>query len=86
MVSRLKKQYDNEFVPRLQKELNLSNVMEVPKITKITLNMGVGESVGDKKIMDFAVKDLELIAGQKPIVTNAKKSIAGFFLFVHLDF
>jgi large subunit ribosomal protein L5 len=78
MVSRLKKQYDNEFVPRLLKELNLSNVMEVPKITKITLNMGVGESVGDKKIMNFAVRDLELIAGQKPIVTNAKKSIAGF--------
>lgn len=78
MVSRLKKQYDNEFVPRLQKELGLSNVMEVPKITKITLNMGVGEAVGDKKIMNFAVKDLELISGQKPIVTNAKKSIAGF--------
>lgn len=78
MVSRLKKQYDNEFVPRLQKELNLANVMEVPKITKITLNMGVGEAVGDKKVMNFALKDLEMIAGQKPIVTNAKKSIAGF--------
>lgn len=78
MVSRLKEQYDNELVPKLQKELNLANVMEVPKITKITLNMGVGEAVGDKKVMNFAVKDLELIAGQKPVVTNAKKSIAGF--------
>lgn len=78
MVSRLKEQYDNEFVPKLQKELNLANIMEVPKITKITLNMGVGEAVGDKKIINFAVNDLELIAGQKPIVTNAKKSIAGF--------
>ena len=78
MNARLKEKYNKEFVPKLQKELNLANVMEVPKITKITLNMGVGEAVGDKKVMNFAVKDLELIAGQKPVVKNAKKSIAGF--------
>ena len=78
MNARLKEKFDKELVPKLQKELNLSNIMEVPKITKITLNMGVGEAVGDKKIMNFAVKDLELIAGQKPVVKNAKKSIAGF--------
>lgn len=78
MNARLKEKFDKELVPKLQKELNLANIMEVPKITKITLNMGVGEAVGDKKIMNFAVKDLELIAGQKPVVKNAKKSIAGF--------
>jgi len=56
----------------------LANVMQVPKITKITLNMGVGEAVGDKKVLDNAVGDLEKIAGQKPIITKARKSIAGF--------
>ena len=78
MVARLKKIYDDELVPKLQKELSLNNVMEVPKITKITLNMGVGEAVGDKKVMNFALQDMEQIAGQKPIVTKARKSIAGF--------
>jgi len=78
MVARLKKTYDEELIPKLQKELGLKNVMEVPKITKITLNMGVGEAVGDKKVMNFALQDMEQIAGQKPIVTKARKSIAGF--------
>ena len=78
MVARLKKQYDEEFAPKLLKELGLSNVMEVPKVTKITVNMGVGEAVGDKKVMNFAVSDMTLIAGQKPVVTKARKSIAGF--------
>jgi len=78
MVARLKKRYDEELVPKLQKELNLKNVMEVPKITKITLNMGVGDAVNDKKVINFAVSDMEKISGQKPIITLARKSIAGF--------
>jgi large subunit ribosomal protein L5 len=78
MAARLKDVFNKELVPKLQKELNLSNVMEVPRITKITLNMGVGEAVGDKKILENAVRDLELITGQKAIVTKARKSIASF--------
>jgi|SRR5690554_1146566 len=77
-MARLKEKYRNELVPKLKEELGLANVMEVPKITKITINMGVGEAVGDKKILDHAVSDLEKISGQKPIVTKARKSIAGF--------
>ena len=77
-MARLKEYYKNELVPKLHSELNCDNVMQVPKIEKITLNMGVGEAVADKKVMAHAVRDLELIAGQKPIVTNARKSIAGF--------
>lgn len=77
-MARLKEKYSNELVPKLKEELGLANVMEVPKITKITINMGVGEAVGDKKILDHAVSDLEKISGQKPIVTKARKSIAGF--------
>ncbi|MCL4126043.1 UNVERIFIED_CONTAM: hypothetical protein GTU68_000533 [Idotea baltica] len=64
--------------PNLTEELGLANVMEVPKITKITLNMGVGEALGDKKALESAVADMTKIAGQKPVVTKAKKSIAGF--------
>ena len=67
-----------EIAPRLKDELGLQNVMEVPKITKITLNMGVGEAIGDKKILENAISDMTLIAGQKPVVTKARKSIAGF--------
>ena len=74
----LKKVYDEEIKPKLQAELGLANVMEVPRITKITLNMGVGESIGDRKQLDAAVGDMELIAGQKVVVTLARKSIAGF--------
>jgi len=62
----------------MMKKFGYKTIMQVPKITKITLNMGVGEAVGDKKVMGFAVDDLTLIAGQKPVVTKAKKSIAGF--------
>jgi len=77
-MSNLKQVYVNEIVPKLQKELGLSNVMEVPRITKITLNMGVGEASQDRKVIDGAVSDMTLIAGQKPVVTVARKSVAGF--------
>ena len=77
-MSILEERYKKEMVPALFKELNLKTVMEVPKITKITLNMGVGEAVADKKVIQNAVSDLEKISSQKPIVTIAKKSIAGF--------
>jgi large subunit ribosomal protein L5 len=70
--------YESEVIPGLVKEFNYKSVMEVPRITKIVLNMGVGEAVADKKVLDHAVGDMTLIAGQKPIVTKAKKSIAGF--------
>ena len=77
-MANLKKLYDTELRGKLKEELGLANAMEVPRITKITLNMGVGEAVGDKKILDNAVADLQRIAGQKPVVTKARKSIAGF--------
>jgi large subunit ribosomal protein L5 len=77
-MANLKTVYNNELAPKLKEELGLSNVMEVPRITKITLNMGVGEALGDKKALENALADLERIAGQKPVVTKARKSIAGF--------
>ena len=77
-MSRLQTYYKETVVPQLKEQLGLDNVMEVPKVTKITLNMGVGEAVGDKKIMDRAVGDMTAIAGQKPIVNNARKSVASF--------
>lgn len=77
-MARLKELYKNELTTKLQQELGLDNVMAVPKITKITLNMGLGEALGDKKILEHAVSNLEQIAGQKPVVTKARKSIAGF--------
>jgi len=77
-MANLKDRYRDEIAPKLKEELGLANVMEVPRITKITLNMGVGEAVGDKKIMENAVGDMTKIAGQKPVVTVARKSIAGF--------
>ncbi|MEM6604354.1 MAG: 50S ribosomal protein L5 [Pseudomonadota bacterium] len=77
-MATLKERYDNELAPKLKEELGLENVMEIPRITKITLNMGVGEAVGDKKVMENAVADMTKIAGQKPVVTVARKSIAGF--------
>ncbi len=77
-MASLKKLYTDELAPKLQKELGLKNTMEIPRITKITLNMGVGEAIGDKKVLEHAVKDLEKIAGQKVVVTKARKSIAGF--------
>lgn len=75
---RLKELYRNELTEKLKTELSLANVMEVPRVTKITLNMGVGEAIGDKKALESAVSDLALISGQKPVVTKARKSIAGF--------
>jgi len=79
-MARLQELYKTTLVKQLQDELGLKNVMEVPKITKITINMGVGEALGDKKILEHAVSDLEKIAGQKVVVTKARKSIAGFKL------
>ena len=76
--ARLAEVYKSEVIPGLVKEFNYKSVMEVPRITKIVLNMGVGEAVADKKVLDHAVGDMTLIAGQKPIITKAKKSIAGF--------
>ena len=75
---RLKELYRNELTEKLQTELSLSNLMEVPRITKVTQNMGIGEAIGDKKALESAVSDLTLISGQKPVVTKARKSIAGF--------
>jgi len=77
-MTTLKDKYKSELAPQLVKELGLKNVMEVPRITKITLNMGVGEALGDKKVLENAVADMERIAGQKVVVTKARKSIAGF--------
>ena len=77
-MARLREFYKDTVVPELIKQFGYKSVMEVPRIEKITLNMGVGEAVADKKIMEHAVSDLEKIAGQKPVVTVARKSIAGF--------
>jgi large subunit ribosomal protein L5 len=77
-MARLKGVYNNEIALKLKEELGLDNVMQVPRITKITLNMGVGGASQDKKILDGAVADMQLISGQKPIITHARKSIAGF--------
>ncbi|MEJ6669541.1 MAG: 50S ribosomal protein L5 [Pseudomonadales bacterium] len=77
-MTNLKKIYDEEIKPRLKEELGLANVMQVPRITHITLNMGVGEALNDRKQLDAAVSDMQAIAGQKPIITNARRSIAGF--------
>ena len=77
-MSRLQEHYRKTVVPALMEQFSYSSVMQVPQISKITLNMGVGEAVADKKVMDAAVGDLTKIAGQKPIVTNARKSVAAF--------
>ncbi|MCP4041117.1 MAG: 50S ribosomal protein L5 [Gammaproteobacteria bacterium] len=77
-MARLQEHYQKNVVKQLQGEFGFKNVMQVPRITKITLNMGVGEAIGDKKIMDNAVSDLTNIAGRKPIVINARKSVAAF--------
>lgn len=78
MKSALKKTYNDEIVKKLQKEFGYKSVMEVPKITKVTLNMGVGDAVDDKKVINFAIDDMTKIAGQKPVTTLSRKSIAGF--------
>jgi len=77
-MARFKEIYNSEIVPKLMSEFGYQSVMQVPRITKITLNMGVGEAVGDKKILDNAMGDMAKISGQKPVMTKAKTSIAGF--------
>ncbi|MDX1508880.1 MAG: 50S ribosomal protein L5 [Woeseiaceae bacterium] len=77
-MSRLQEKYKTELVGELQQKLGLSNVMEVPKITKITLNMGVGEALTDKKILEKAREDMERISGQRPVTRLARKSVAAF--------
>ena len=77
-MARLKEIYNREIVDLLMKKFGYKSIMEVPRLKKITLNMGVGEAVGDKKVMNFALDDMTKISGQKPLVTLAKKSIAGF--------
>lgn len=78
MTPRAEKLYRDTIIEKLMKQFGYANVMQVPKITKITLNMGVGEAVADKKVMTHAVDDLTKIAGQKALVTLSRKSIAGF--------
>jgi large subunit ribosomal protein L5 len=80
MSSRLQEKYDNEVVPALMEKFGYKNIMEVPKLEKIVLNMGVGEAKDNSKVLDAAVSDMQLIAGQKPVITRAKKSIANFKL------
>ena len=75
---RLKERYESELRARLKEELGLKSIMEVPRVTKITLNMGVGEATGDKKIIENAVRDMISISGQKPVVTKSGKAIANF--------
>ncbi|WP_299734118.1 50S ribosomal protein L5 [uncultured Endozoicomonas sp.] len=77
-MANFKTKYREEILPKLQDELGVKNVHEVPRITKITLNMGVGEAIGDKKVIEHALADMEKIAGQKPVVTKARNSVAGF--------
>ena len=77
-MARLQQYYREQVVPRLQKDLGIGNPMQVPRITKITVNMGVGEAVADKKVMDAAVGDLARLSGQKPLVTRSRKAIASF--------
>jgi large subunit ribosomal protein L5 len=77
-MARLQEHYKQTVMPELSKRFGYKSVMEIPRITKVTLNMGVGEAVADKKILDHATGDMIKIAGQKPVVTKAKKSIAGF--------
>ena len=77
-MARLQEIYRKTIVPQLQRELGVANPMQVPKITKITVNMGVGEAVADRKVMDAAIADLTKITGQKPVLCNAKKSVASF--------
>jgi large subunit ribosomal protein L5 len=80
MAARLKEKYLKEIVPNLMGKFNYKSIMQVPKVEKVVINMGVGEAVGNPKALDSAVEDLQRISGQKPVVTRAKKSIAGFKL------
>lgn len=80
MAARLKERFQNEITPALMQKFNYKSVMQVPKIEKVVINMGVGEAVQNSKVLDAAVEDMQKIAGQKPVITRAKKSIAGFRL------
>jgi large subunit ribosomal protein L5 len=80
MAARLAEIYRDQIIPKLKADLGVANIMQVPKITKITVNMGVGEAVADRKVMDAAVADLTKITGQKPLVTKSRKAIASFKL------
>jgi large subunit ribosomal protein L5 len=77
-MTKLYNQYRGEIVPKLMEQFSYGSVMEVPRLEKITLNMGLGEAIGDKKIIEAATNDMGLISGQKPVVTVARKSVAGF--------
>lgn len=77
-MSRLQEYYQKEVVPKLMERLEITNVMAVPRITKVTLNMGVGEALADKKVLEHAMKDMERISGQKPVSCNARRSVASF--------
>jgi large subunit ribosomal protein L5 len=77
-MARLKEIYNKEVVPALTKQFGYKSTMEVPRITKIVLNMGVGEAIGDKKLLENAAGDMQKVSGQKPVITKAKKAIAGF--------
>jgi large subunit ribosomal protein L5 len=77
-MPRMKDRYRNEVIPALMKEFNYKNVMQVPRVEKVSINMGVGQAVADPKKIDSAVKDMTAISGQKPVVTRAKRSIAAF--------
>ncbi len=77
-MARLQEKFNTELLGEIQKKLSLSNAMQVPRISKITLNMGVGQAVADKKVLEHAVKDMEKIAGQKPLTTLARKSVAAY--------
>ena len=79
-MARLQEQYKNEIIPKLQKELGFSNPMSVPKIEKITINMGLGKALGDKKVLESALEELGLISSQKPVTCLARKSVASFKL------
>lgn len=78
MATRMKDRFLNEVTPALMQKFNYTTVMQVPKVEKVVINMGVGDAVGNSKVIDTAVNDMQIIAGQKPVVTRAKKSIAGF--------
>ena len=77
-MSRLRDFYQQNVVPQLQEQFAYANAMQIPRLSKITLNMGLGEAVGNKKILESAVADMTRISGQKPIITNARKSVANF--------
>ena len=80
MAARMKERFLNEITPALMQKFNYTSVMQVPKVEKVVINMGVGDAVANSKVLDTAVEDLRIISGQKPVVTRAKKSIAGFKL------